>query len=84
MEIALQAISDSVSKPIHEITLEQELYNDLRLDSRRFLKLIRLIENALDVEIDDDDIFDVDLICVKDIVSFIEKIAKDKTIAIVQ
>jgi acyl carrier protein len=52
-----------------------ELYADLFIDSRRFLMIIRGLEKALGVEIDDEDVFGVDLITYGDLVKFVETVS---------
>jgi acyl carrier protein len=52
-----------------------ELYADLLIDSRRFLMIIRGLERALALEIDDEDLLGVDLITYGDLVKFVDRIA---------
>jgi acyl carrier protein len=52
-----------------------ELYADLFIDSRRFLMIIRGLERALNVEIDDEDLLGVDLITYGDLVRFVGQVA---------
>ena len=52
-----------------------ELYADLFIDSRRFLMIIRGLERALGVEIDDEDLLGVDLITYGDLLGFVRQVA---------
>jgi acyl carrier protein len=52
-----------------------ELYADLLIDSRRFLMIIRGLERALNLEIDDEDLLGVDLITYGDLIKFVDRIA---------
>jgi acyl carrier protein len=52
-----------------------ELYADLFIDSRRFLMIIRGLERALNLEIDDEDLLGVDLITYGDLIKFVDRIA---------
>jgi acyl carrier protein len=61
-----------------ELILDSELYAGLYIDSRRFLEIIRSIENSLNYEIDDEDILNADLITVKDLVDFVDKLISQK------
>ncbi len=53
-----------------------ELYADLFIDSRRFLMIIRGLERALGIEIDDEDLMGVDLITYGDLVKFVNGVAE--------
>jgi acyl carrier protein len=77
-----QTVRDAISGAVprltgdNDIALEQELYGDLHIDSRRFLKIIRSIEDSLGIEIDDEDLLDHDLVFVKDLVGLINNLAE--------
>lgn len=53
--------------------MESELYRDLFIDSRRFLIIVRTIEQNLGVEIDDEDILEHDLVIVQDLVDLVDR-----------
>ena len=53
--------------------MESELYRDLFIDSRRFLIIVRTIEQNLGVEIDDEDILEHDLVVVQDLVDLVDR-----------
>lgn len=53
--------------------MESELYRDLFIDSRRFLIIVRTIEQDLGVEIDDEDILEHDLVIVQDLVDLVDR-----------
>ena len=56
-----------------ELEDDDELYRDIGLDSMRFMELILALERKLDREIDDEDLMDVELITMKDLFNFVER-----------
>ena len=59
-------------KDNNRITLTDELYADLAIDSRKFISIIRDIEDTFGKEIDDESILNVDIITFGDLLKFVE------------
>lgn len=70
-ETALAIIARIARRPVAELTLEMELVADLDLDSARALELLVALEDALGIEISDDDAAQLDT--VGDILSYLRR-----------
>lgn len=68
-ETALAIIARIARRPVAELTPEMELVADLDLDSARALELLVALEDALGIEISDDDAARLDT--VGDILSYL-------------
>lgn len=60
-------------KAVEKYPDDSELYADLRIDSRRFLQIIREIENLLGNMIDDEDLLNAELITIGDLIDFVDQ-----------
>lgn len=74
---ALQKILPNIQD---DIAISSELYADLRIDSRRFIRVIQEIELLMQTEISDEDILDSDLVTVNDLIILIDKLKINKNI----
>lgn len=75
-EIVTEALKKALPKlPTSEISnTKNELYADLGIDSRRFIRIIQELEILLKREINDEDVLEKDLITIDDLISFIDQL----------
>lgn len=73
LERARQILAEVAEKDVAEIEPEQDLLADLGIDSPKALKLLMDLEEALDVEISDEDAARME--SVGDVLDFVARVA---------
>ena len=68
----LEILADLAGRPVGELERDAELVADLNVDSPKALQFLLLLEEALDIEIEDDDAAKMDT--VGDVVDYLGRL----------
>lgn len=72
-QAVISSLQNVSSNQIPDDCATLELYRDIGIDSRRFLKLLNTLEETLGVGIDQEQLFEADILNVSDLIAFAEK-----------